>query len=240
MSDASAWLPGVHAAPNIQGRPDLYEIENRAADPDQHIEAHMRTIAPIEGAVVVDLGGGAGFHAARFAELGAQHVFMVEPHGPSRLLAMRRAAEAGLSQVSVVAGSAERIFLPDGCADWVHARFAYFWGPGCEAGLAEVMRVLKPGGAVVIVDNDLRHGTFAQWLARSPYISLKRADARDAFWRAQGFSCHEVMSAWRFDTRAELEAVVRNEFPAELAEAIVAEHDGLEISYGYALMSRLR
>jgi hypothetical protein len=36
------WLPGVHPAPNIQEHPDLYEVENRAADPEGRIEAFWR------------------------------------------------------------------------------------------------------------------------------------------------------------------------------------------------------
>ena len=32
-------------------------------------------------------------------------------------------------------------------ADVVHARFAYFFPPGTDAGLAEVLRILRPGGA---------------------------------------------------------------------------------------------
>ena len=31
---AVSWLPGVHVAPNIQDGPALYEIENRALDPE--------------------------------------------------------------------------------------------------------------------------------------------------------------------------------------------------------------
>lgn len=47
MNDSGALgLPGIHIAPNIQGAPDVYEIENLAADPDGHIEAAMRAIAP--------------------------------------------------------------------------------------------------------------------------------------------------------------------------------------------------
>src|SRR5690242_7722602 len=61
-------LPGVHPAPNIQGAPDVYEVENDAVDPDQLIEQAMWSIAPWEGQLVVDLGAGTGFHLPRFHE----------------------------------------------------------------------------------------------------------------------------------------------------------------------------
>lgn len=85
VSDA-AWVafPGVHPAPNIQDAPDVYEIENQAADPEGRIEAAMAAVVPWDGKVVLDLGAGTGFHLARFHDAAA-HVIAVEPHGPSRL-----------------------------------------------------------------------------------------------------------------------------------------------------------
>ena len=61
----SSWLPGVHPSANIQGDPDLYEIENRAADPEGRIEQAMWQIAPWQDEVVLDLGAGTGFHLER-------------------------------------------------------------------------------------------------------------------------------------------------------------------------------
>jgi hypothetical protein len=61
----SSWLPGVHPSANIQGDPDLYEIENRAADPKGRIEQAMWQIAPWQDDVLLDLGAGTGFHLER-------------------------------------------------------------------------------------------------------------------------------------------------------------------------------
>jgi ubiquinone/menaquinone biosynthesis C-methylase UbiE len=56
---------------------------------------------------------------------------------------MRRCVALGLDNASVLTGSAERIPLSDSIVDVVHARFAYVFGPGCERGIAEVLRVLR-------------------------------------------------------------------------------------------------
>lgn len=228
-----SWLPGVHAAPNIQDDPALYELENRALDPDGRITDAMRRIAPWDDRVVLDLGSGTAFWARVF-ESDARHVVCVEPHGPSRTLAAARIAHEGWTTVDSLVGSAAWIPLRDGCVDLVHARFAYFWGPGCEPGLVELERVLAPGGTAILIDNDLRAGTFAGWLGR---VYPRDADAVEAFWSAQGFTKTTVRSCWRFDRREDLEAVVRLEF-RDHADALLADHEGLEVDYGFALYSR--
>ncbi|HYN17588.1 MAG TPA: SAM-dependent methyltransferase, partial [Actinomycetes bacterium] len=63
---SESWLPGVHPAPNIQEHPDLYEVENRAADPDGRIERAMWGLCPWGDEVVLDVGAGTGFHLERF------------------------------------------------------------------------------------------------------------------------------------------------------------------------------
>lgn len=230
-------LSGVHAAPNIQSDPDLYEVENRAADPGRLIEKTIREIAPWQGQTVLDLGAGTGFHTALFHEE-ARHVIAVEPHGPSRLKIMERVARQGLVKASVMAGSAEQILLPDHSVDLAHARFAYFWGPGCEPGLAELARVIRPGGWAFIIDNYLAGGTFAEWLKMHPSWSHLESAELENFWREQGFAFKRVISEWRFQNRADLEAVVKLEFPAEVAAKIIAEHSGTRVEYHYALYYR--
>jgi ubiquinone/menaquinone biosynthesis C-methylase UbiE len=234
---SSEWLPGVHPATNIQADPEAYEIENRAVDPEGRIEAAMRRIADWSGRDVLDLGAGTGFHIPLFAAT-ARHVFGVEPHDPSRLLAMERCVRVGVANASVLVGSAEAIPLRDASVDVVHARFAYFWGPGAEPGIAEMARVLRPGGTAFVIDNDLRTGTFADWLTLASGTWARDPDEIEAFWREQGFSVTIVRSMWRFATRADLERVVRNEFVPEIAETILAGHRGLEVEYHYALYAR--
>ncbi len=138
----------------------------------------------------------------------------------------------------VLHGSAEHLPLPDESADVVHARFAYFWPPSCAAGLAEVMRVLRPGGALVVVDNDQRHGEFAGLLRAAGYTAQGRPDQTDAWWAGRGAKRVEVASRWQFGSRADFEAVLRLEFPEAVARAWLAGHpDALGLSYGYVLFA---
>ncbi len=127
-------------AGNQGGNPEVYEIENRALDPDGLVLAAMRKLAPWRDRTLVDLGCGSGFWLPRYADDAAQ-VIGVEPD--ARLVPLATARDG---RARVVAGSAEHIPLDDATADVVHARFAYFFPPGVDAGLAEVLRVLRPGG----------------------------------------------------------------------------------------------
>lgn len=230
-------LPGVHPAPNIQTDPDRYEIENLAADPSQLIEQAMWTIAPWNDKLVLDLGAGTAFHVPRFHER-ARHVIAVEPHASSRLRAMLRVAQLGLQRTSVMDGSAEQLLLPDHAIDVCHARFAYFFAPHCEPGLHELERVMRPGGTAFIIDNDLRHGTFAAWLRHHPTWQNTDPDEVEQFWHDRNFTLTRIASEWLFRNRSDLEAVVRLEFGDKLAEQLLADHTGLRVEYHYCLYYR--
>jgi len=80
---------GVIPSPNIWRHPDVYELENRAVDPDGVIEAAMRSVRDWRGATVLDIGCGSGFHLPRFAA-DAARVVGVEPHPPLLERARRR------------------------------------------------------------------------------------------------------------------------------------------------------
>jgi SAM-dependent methyltransferase len=230
---------GVHHSPNIVDTPAIYEIENLAADRDRLIEDAMDRVKPLSGMVVADIGAGTGYHAVRFAEA-ASHVIAVEPIDQLRLAIMRRVSELGVGNISVVAGSAESTGLADHSVDIVHARFAYFFGPGCEAGIREVERVIRPGGAFFVIDNDWRHGQFAEWLRSAPVAEIfDPPDSIDAFWSANGFTAQQIDSSWSFESRENLEAVVRIEFPSDVADRILAKHDGNTVSYSYRLFWRV-
>ena len=227
----AAQLPDFRRAPNQGGNIGLYELENRAVDPGGHLLAAMRARAPWSGRTLLDLGCGSGYWLAGYAGEAAE-VIGVEPD--PRLLPLAAARDP---RVRVLHGSAEHIPLADESADVVHARFAYFFPPGCDAGLAEVMRVLRPGGTLVVIGNDLRAGEFAG-LVRAAGEALVPAggEQADAWWAARGAGRTTVRSSWRFTSRADFEAVLRMEFPLKVADPWLAARPGaLGLSYSYTL-----
>jgi SAM-dependent methyltransferase len=224
---------GVIPSPNIWDHPETYELENLGFDPDGVVEQAIREVADWAGRDVLDVGCGSGFHLPRFAAT-ARSVTGVEPHRPLVALARRRTRRLGA--VSVLAGSAEDIPLPPASVDVAHARWAYFFGPGCEPGLRELDRVVRRGGAAFVVDNDGTRSTFGRWF-RAGYPSVD-PDAVERFWSGQGWSRTSLDAEWRFADRATFEAVVAIEFDPVTAARIVAEHEGCTVDYAVNLWWR--
>ncbi|MEV0590194.1 class I SAM-dependent methyltransferase [Nonomuraea cavernae] len=245
---------GAIPSPNIWHSPQVYELENRAVDPDGAANAAMWALRPWAGATVLDIGCGTGYHlpglatgaasmtgiatgAARVTGdatarvigdvTGAARVIGVEPHGDLVALARRRCAQ--LANVTVHAGTAQDLPLPDSSVDVAVARWAYFFGPGCEPGLRELSRVLRRGGTAFVIDLDAGRGSFGRWFSRTvPTYSAQRVED---FWLRQGWQRQPLDLRMVFERRADLEAVLRIEFAPRVAEEAIAETPGLELAY---------
>ena len=233
---AGSRLPGVIPSPNIWHHPGVYELENRSVDPEGRIEAAMREIADWAGRDVLDVGCGSGFHLPMFAAT-ARRVVGVEPHPPLVALARRRTTRVpGAAEVTVLEGTAQKLPVPDASVDVAHARWAYFFGPGCEPGLAELHRVVRRGGTAFVVDNDGTRSTFGRWF-RLGYPQVDPV-AVERFWSAQGWSRVPLDIEWRFATREQLEQVVRIELDPRTADTVLAEHEGTIVDYAVNLWWR--
>jgi ubiquinone/menaquinone biosynthesis C-methylase UbiE len=224
---------GAVASPNIWQHPQVYEVLNHASDPDGAVDAVLRAIHPWDDAVVVDVGCGTGFHLPRYATT-ARTVVGVEPHPGLAATARRRCA--GQTSVWVRQGTAQELPLPDASVDLVHARWAYFFGPGCEPGLVEARRVLRHGGTVAVVDVDPEAGDYGRWF-RSAYPGHDPGTV-DRFWARQGFTTVRVATRWAFGSREDLAAALAVEFPPEVASRAVAETTGLEFGVGQVVRHR--
>ena len=232
MPDADL-APGAIPSPNIWNHPQVYEIENGAVDRAGALTSLMWSLAPWDDRDLLDIGCGTGFHLPLFAAK-ARSVIGVEPHGDLAAVARRRVRR--LPNVTVLHGSAEALPLPDDSVDVMHARWAYFFGPGCEPGLAELDRVMRPGSRAFVIDNDPTRSTFGAWFRRG-YPKVDYVETA-AFWVDRGWERHPVDIAWTFDSREDLESVVRIEFASDVAEEILAGHEGTSVDYAVSVWSR--
>ncbi|WP_405142535.1 class I SAM-dependent methyltransferase [Sphaerisporangium sp. NBC_01403] len=226
-------VDGAIPSPNIWNSPRTYELENRAVDPEGVVDAAMSAIRPWAGGVVLDIGCGTGFHLPRFAAT-ASKVVGVEPHSGLATLAAERCR--GLPGVSVRTAAAQALPVPDASVDVAVARWAYFFGPGCEPGLRELSRVVRRGGAAFVVDLDATRGAFGDWFSRT--VPSYSAAAVEAFWSRQGWERQELDLRMAFSSRADLEAVLRIEFAPAVAEEAIERTAGLDLAYPNVLRWR--
>lgn len=228
-------VPEVTPSPNIWNWPEVYEAENSAQDPAGALWEALRAERDWAGLDVVDVGCGDGFHLPFFAG-SARSVIGVEPHAP--LAERARARISGTPGVDVVVAPAQRLPLADGSADLVHARTAYFFGPGCEPGLAEAERVLRPGGTIAIIDLDTAAAPYGAWMrADAPQIDPGRIES---FFTRHHFTSTSVPTRWCFEDRRTLEAVLGIEFSARTAARAAAETPGRTLPVTYRLRTRTR
>jgi 2-polyprenyl-6-hydroxyphenyl methylase / 3-demethylubiquinone-9 3-methyltransferase len=123
-------------------------------------EARAALIPPAvrDGAVLVDVGCGAGLLAPHVTDKGYRHVGVD--------LVSSALEQAALHGVAAVRGDATALPLPDGCADVVSAGEVLEHVTDLATVVAEACRVLRPGGLLVA---DTINAT---WLARLLAVTI--------------------------------------------------------------------
>jgi len=99
------------------------------------------------GERVLDVGTGTGVVAITAARLGA-HVEALDLTPELLAQARENAAIAGCGQIVWTEGDAEQLPYADGSFDLVLSQFGHMFAPRPERVVAELRRVLKPGGRV--------------------------------------------------------------------------------------------
>ncbi|HEX8856496.1 MAG TPA: class I SAM-dependent methyltransferase, partial [Thermoleophilaceae bacterium] len=125
---------------------DLYE-RNRPSFPDAAVDTIARVLDLGPGRHVVDLGAGTGKLTRLLVPTGAR-ITAVEP-----LAEMRARLEELVPDAETPAGTAEQLPVPDASADGIVVAQAWHWFDHARA-LAEARRVIRPGGALVVLWND--------------------------------------------------------------------------------------
>jgi SAM-dependent methyltransferase len=138
MTHPSVWAGfGAEAGAYERGRPGY---------PAEAAAWLVETLGLEPGRCVVDLAAGTGKLTRLLVPSGAR-VVAVEPADGMRAELLR-----AVPGVEAIAGSAEELPLEDGFADAVTVAQAFHWFATDEA-LAEIARVLRPGGKLALVWN---------------------------------------------------------------------------------------
>jgi len=144
------------AARGFQSGAAAYEAA-RPGYPDDALAVLRDEVGIVAGTTVLDLAAGTGKLTRRLVEMGAT-VHAVEP-----VAGMRAQLESAVgATVEVADGTAEEIPLPDAAVDAVTVAQAFHWFDA-PAALAEIARVLRPGGRLAILWNERDEAT--PWVA---------------------------------------------------------------------------
>jgi len=110
----------------------------------------------IQAPTVVDLGCGPGFLGIEIGKLQPRaRIIGVDPSNEMLQIARANAARAGLSNYEARQGTAEEIPLESGCGDLVISQSSFHEWEDPHRGLAEIYRVLRPGGSLILRDYNL-------------------------------------------------------------------------------------
>jgi SAM-dependent methyltransferase len=209
----------------------LFALMTAAIDPEERIPAAMQAAAPLAGRVLLDVGAGLGDRTIVYAHLAAQ-VYALEPDPNAQVLLRGRSKSSGRTNVTILPAGAEAIPLDDDVVDVAYATWSYFFGPGSEPGLAEVERVVRPGGDIVVVQN-YGHDDLARiW---TPHEA--ECETWPAWFKAHGFDCQVVDTVWRFESVADAVAVLDFLWGAK-AWAQAEEEGQIEFGYKVAVYHR--
>jgi len=149
-------FPTGRAACEVLG----YRPEQLAGLPEAAVESFAGVGCPFaaqvirEGDTVLDVGSGSGTDTLICARLVGPRgrVYALDMTESMREKLRRAAAAAGITNVAVLEGDAETIPLPDQSVDVVTSNGVLNLVPDKARAIAEIHRVLKPGGRVQIAD----------------------------------------------------------------------------------------
>ena len=133
--------------------PEVYE-EFASVPYSKSWLAAARRITGFRGKVVADIGSGTGkstFEVARYSK----RVIGIEPEDAMRKIAVEKAAELGLRNVSFMEGQAERIPLAEGSVDMTIAVTAasFYNKENMKSFSGEAQRITRKGGRILVLES---------------------------------------------------------------------------------------
>lgn len=165
-SPAPAPEDAIETAPPAEAEDDLnldLWLERMEVGSRELYSAREAVVAALnlqDGDVIADIGAGTGLYALMFSEaVGPSGRVYAEDIEPLFLdLINRRAEDSGFENITAVLGRENDVTLPDNSMDVVFIADTYHYFGDREAVMKSVMKALKPGGSLIMVDYDLKPG----------------------------------------------------------------------------------
>jgi ubiquinone/menaquinone biosynthesis C-methylase UbiE len=132
------------------GSRELYSARNEVVD----------ALALKPGDAIADIGAGTGLYTLLFADVVGPtgRVYAEDIEALFLELINRRADDSGVENITAVLGRETDVTLPAEAIDIVFIADTYHYFGDREAVMKSVLRALKPGGSLVLIDYDLKPG----------------------------------------------------------------------------------
>ena len=206
--------PHLQPDQNPQAWSDHVGVYEAAFEPLTNIfaAAALDRLGPLAGRKLIDIAAGSGGAALAAAQLGAQVTAIDAAAGMVARIAMR-AAQAGSGQIDAQQMDAASLALADASFDAALSVFGMVLLPDIAAGMAEMRRVLKPGGLAAIVT----------WTQPQRYELATRLAAATVAVRGTGLPSAALPAQLRYVDAAMFRAMVEDAgFAVEAIEIIKA------------------
>jgi SAM-dependent methyltransferase len=179
INDPAAVARQYATESNLEARRSLYA---NAEGPDPR-ELAFEAVAEVAPRRVLEVGGGPGELAARIADELQCDVHMLDISPRMVELARARGVDAEV-------GDVQSLPFEDATFDCAIAAWMLFHVPDIDAGLAELARVLRPGGRLVAATNSTEH--LAELRAIAGTAAWKRVFTRENGAETLGRSFEDV------------------------------------------------
>ena len=144
----------------------------------QMLVERRATLVPRAMGSVLEVGIGSGRNLSHYSAA-VEHLYGVDPSPELLAMARKRARETGV-EVELICQGAERLSYADASFDSVVMTWTLCSIPDASAALAEMRRVLKPGGRLLFIEHGLApEARVATWQRRLTPL-----------WRPLAGGCH--------------------------------------------------
>lgn len=131
-----------------------------------------------EGKIAADIGAGTGFITGGLVEKGLRVIAVDKSEA---MLAEMRKKFAGVEGIDYRHGEAEKLPIPDGAVDYAFANMYLHHVEFPLMAIKEMVRILKPGGKLVITDMDEHTFEFLKEEQHDRWMGFKREDIEQWF-----------------------------------------------------------
>jgi ubiquinone/menaquinone biosynthesis C-methylase UbiE len=137
-----------------------YELHSRGAAESSFMEPLRRETAGQAYGVVLEVGAGTGLNFSFYNPEKVERLEAIEPDTAMLRYARQRLATAGIP-ITLTQAAVEDLPFDDSTFDCVVATLVFCSVTDPERGLREIMRVLKPGGTLYMVEHVRSQGSIA-------------------------------------------------------------------------------